>query len=203
MTISNGQIFGDWTVLRRLPVTGKNSKYRCKCICGREQDVYGNNLKRGLSQRCKSCRYARLSSVNAEHGLSNTSEHRIWRGMIQRCTNPKVSHYPLYGGRGITVCERWMSSFESFYTDMGPRPSSRHSIDRIDPDGSYTPKNCRWATHKEQSNNKRGSKICRVDGEECTLSEALVLFGIPKATYHSRARKGTPKSIAMTVGSLR
>lgn len=87
------------------------------------------------------------------HGMHDSPEYQVWVNMIQRCTNPKNNRYKHYGGRGITVCERWRK-FENFYTDMGKRPNGL-SIDRINNNGSYEPKNCRWATSSEQQLNKR------------------------------------------------
>lgn len=89
------------------------------------------------------------------HNASKTSEYRAWCGIRQRCFNPANCRYEGYGGRGITVCDRWNQSFLAFFEDMGPRPSPNHSIDRIDNDGNYEPSNCRWATRSQQQRNKR------------------------------------------------
>ena len=98
--------------------------------------------------------------MSKSHGLSNTPEYSTYHAMKRRCYDTKLEKYSKYGGRGIQVCSRWLDSFENFYTDMGPKPSPKHSIDRINVDGDYTPENCRWATPCQQAANKtrRGSK---------------------------------------------
>jgi hypothetical protein len=93
-----------------------------------------------------------------EHGLRNTAEYRVWDSMKSRCYNPKNTYYEYYGGRGITICDRWLKSFSAFYEDMGQKPSPKHSIDRINPNGNYEPENCRWATNTEQILNRRMNK---------------------------------------------
>ncbi len=98
------------------------------------------------------------------HGWSRTPEYKAWQSMIQRCTNPKNHAYARYGGRGITVCDRWLAGFDAFLADMGPRPEG-HSLDRVDVNGNYEPRNCRWATLSEQNANVRPRETCRAGHE--------------------------------------
>ena len=104
------------------------------------------------------------------HGLSGTSEHISWKHMRQRCFNPNDKKYSDYGGRGITVCDRWLY-FEHFLADMGLKPTSKHSIDRIDNDGNYRPDNCRWATNENQANNRRSNRLITLKGETWTMAQ--------------------------------
>jgi hypothetical protein len=105
--------------------------------------------------------------------------------MMTRCRNPKCSQFKNYGARGITVCERWRE-FINFYTDMGPKPTPSHSLDRIDPNGMYEPTNCRWATPTEQSENKRDTVRVAFDGETLTLCEWARRLGIKRSTLDYR-----------------
>lgn len=113
------------------------------------------------------------------HGYAGTPTYVSYQEMLKRCYNPSVIRYPIYGGRGIKVCDRWRESFLSFLKDMGEKPSRKHSLDRIDNNGDYCPENCRWATNKEQCNNKRNNRYVNAFGKIQTISEWAEETGIP------------------------
>jgi hypothetical protein len=125
------------------------------------------------------------------HGNRTTyrAEYRVWVEMRKRCRNPKRSNYHLYGARGIRVCDRW-ERFDNFLADMGPRPSSRHSLDRIDPDGHYEPGNVRWATATQQARNKRTNRRITYDGRTQLLTDWANELGIRKSVLHWRLAQG-------------
>ncbi len=129
-----------------------------------------------------------------KHGYSRvgkkTAEYKIWCGIKERCNNPHNHRYARYGGRGISVCERWAQDFEAFLSDMGPRPSSEHTIDRIDPDGNYAPENCRWATVKEQQRNRPDNVRVEMDGESLCLAEIAERYGLSRTLVWRRFHKG-------------
>lgn len=122
--------------------------------------------------------------------------------MLKRCYTKSDKHFPDYGGRGITICERWRGSFENFLEDMGPRPSADYSIDRIDNDGNYTPENCRWATRSQQASNRRTRKDRErflVNGEHLTTAELSAKYGMKYHTVRYRLRNGWNPERAATV----
>lgn len=116
--------------------------------------------------------------------------YRVWTGMKTRCFNPNSEHFKDYGGRGITVCRKWKESFEDFASDMGPRPSMSHSIERVDNDGDYCPENCVWATMKEQAVNRRNTAYLTVKGEVTTRVAAARESGLNDGTVRNRLRRG-------------
>jgi hypothetical protein len=127
---------------------------------------------------------------NKTHGLSRSPEYGAWNRMHNRCYNPRSPRYPDWGGRGITVCNSW-KNFEAFYRDIGPRPSSAHSLDRINTNGNYEPGNVRWATQKEQQNNKRNTVRYMWNGKQLTLSQIHQESKVPIGwgTFWKRVRK--------------
>lgn len=123
--------------------------------------------------------------------------------MKERCANTKCNDYKDYGGRGISVCARWADSFESFYYDMGPKPTSKHSIDRVDVNGNYEPENCRWATQVEQANNKRTNVKVSLGTTELTVTEAAKLIGVSPKCLKSRLRRGLKGKYLLNPGRLK
>lgn len=135
------------------------------------------------------------------HKKDNLAMYRIWSGMKTRCYNKKCKSYKHYGGRGIKVCDRWLGidGFANFLDDMGKRPTDKHSLDRVDPNGPYSPENCRWATWKQQENNRRINKYYEYDGKKMTLPQWSRELGISLKTLHYRKyikKLSVPKLLA-------
>lgn len=155
-----GKKFGRLIVEKFVGVDKHRRKnWLCVCECGNRTVVPTTILIQGQSKSC-GCLVKQAAIENGHknktHGesIKETSEYRTWKGMLNRCRNPKCERYPRYGGRGIKVCVRWQKSYENFLLDMGRKPSNKYSIDRINNDGNYEPGNCRWATIDVQANNK-------------------------------------------------
>lgn len=128
------------------------------------------------------------NQYNYKHGMFREPEYKAWGTMVQRCTNPNNRAWIHYGGRGITICERWRT-FSNFIEDMGRRPSPKHSIDRIDNSRGYEPANCRWANRREQSTNRRNNVIFEFRGEKRTITEWAELHGINRRTLDARLQE--------------
>jgi hypothetical protein len=160
----SGQRFGRLVVVGEpsLQGDGRHALWPCRCDCGGSKVVESGNLRRGATRSC-GCLAREVGERNREvttiHGLHQSPEYVAWQNMISRCERPSTRGFLYYGGRGISVCEEWRSSFTAFHAHIGPRPSPGHSVDRIDNDGNYEPGNVRWATRVEQNNNRRPRRV--------------------------------------------
>ena len=143
--------------------------YHCACECGVEKDVKHSHLAAGNSRSC--------GCAEVTHGMTRTKEYRIWDAMVRRCHNPNHHAFASYGGRGITVCDKWRT-FEGFFEDMGFKPAGM-SLDRIDNDKGYSKENCRWATATDQARNRRATKLT---AEQATAIKEMLAAGVTQST---------------------
>lgn len=175
----------------RLTILYREGKYVfASCSCGSPPKHYWvSALKSGNTKSC-GCLMRELQSANGKkngrHRMAGTSIYATWAAMIGRCTNTKNRQYHRYGGRGITVCDRWRTSFENFFEDMGDRPTSAHTLDRRENDGNYEPSNCRWATKLEQTRNRSTSLNVTVGTTTMPLKDWCDKYGMDYSTAHSR-----------------
>lgn len=183
-----GRRFAHLTVMALLPerTARKERKWLCICDCGKVTKVIAAHLKSGNTT---SCGHAQRATV-FKHGLAHSPEYSNWRSMLCRCYVPKKKEFRSYGGRGIGVCDRWRYSFENFYSDMGSRPSPKHQLDRIDVDGNYEPRNCRWVLPKVNARNKRHTMYVTHQNQSKPLAEWCELLNIPRDTVQHRIKIG-------------
>lgn len=190
-----GMRFGEVTVLSvdRVAVTRVERGARIlrrirvalyECSCGNRGSTAINNLMNGHTKSCG------CATRKRTHGMHLSSEYTSWAKMKSRCCDENSESYKHYGGRGVAVCERWLISFENFYSDMGPKPSPNHSLDRIDVNGNYEPSNCRWATVIEQANNTRRNRIMTIDGVTRRIDEWCLMTDVPRYLIWLRLKRG-------------
>lgn len=182
-----GQRFGKLTVIGLAGRENKRLIWRCKCDCGNEKNIAARYLQEGKSHSCGCI----VTVGKPTHGDSTSRLHRIWKGMKDRCNNPKVKDYALYGARGIRVCEEWSNDYSKFMKwakENGYKDNL--SIDRINNDGNYEPGNCCWADNVQQGNNRRTSIFVEIDGEAHTLKEWSRISGINYHTIKYRYKIG-------------
>lgn len=204
-----GRSFGRLTVIGFSHRPKKTRYWACVCKCGSEAIVPGNNLVSGKTKSCGCFHKERAADMaramgagNITHGMTKSREYEVWHGMKQRCLDAGADDYKYYGAKGVSVCERWLNSFENFYADMGPRPSKIHQIDRRDPYGNYEPSNCRWVTPKEQQRNRRQHHLLTYKGETKCLSEWAETVALPMTALWQRIQNGWPIEKALTTPLL-
>lgn len=177
-----GSIHGRLLVIADVDRLQKNRpRYLCRCECGTLVHADHYHLKSGHTSSCGCAKVERLVAMNKTHGRSRTPEYRSWTEARQRCMNPEHAAFHDYGARGIRVCKRW-DRFENFLEDMGLRPSPKHSLDRINVDGHYSPSNCRWATSTQQNSNKRKTRLVEFENELVTITQLARKLGLPKSS---------------------
>ena len=175
-----GQQFGLLTVLHLAEKRRGKIYWECLCKCGKTHFASTGKLRGGL-------RTCGCQKGGYRHGMHKTRVYSAWRAMLQRCRNPKEFNYHNYGGRGIKVCQRWYV-FENFYEDMGD-PPPRYSIERIDNNGNYEPKNCKWIPLRLQHRNKRSNRIITLDGLSLTIAEWAERTGVRQKTIGERLNR--------------
>ena len=194
--------FGRLSVIGRFDVQNKITRWECLCECGNVRVVRSNALQGGRSKSCGCLNREISQQSNRKHGQTKsnhtaaTPEYTTWCGIVQRCTNPKNAHYDRYGGRGITICDKWRDDFTAFYEDMGKRPVGT-SIDRIDNNKGYEPGNCRWTDKKTQQNNLSNNIVITHGGITMTLPMWAEKSGLSQSCLAARIRRGWPVERAL------
>jgi hypothetical protein len=168
----------------------------CRCRCGKLVTILAGSLTKGATKSCGCHRSKTTTERSTKHGASHSKEYQIFNAARQRCENPKHIGYPNYGSRGI---EFRFASFEEFFADLGPRPSDRHSIDRIDNDGHYEPGNVRWSLKETQAKNNRANQRITFNGRTETITDWAKAVDIPASTLYARIRNGWCEPCALTV----
>lgn len=193
-----GQVFGRLTVIGE----AERNKYShiqwyCECSCGKTTTVPTSCLTSGNTASC-GCYGDECRLVNSRtHGMRQEKVYTNWCQMIARCTDKNSTSYSNYGGRGITVCDRWLR-FKNFFEDMGNRPFNGASIDRVNNEGNYEPGNCKWSTSAEQARNRRNSRHITYKGETLIFDDWAARFGIARATLWNRLKNGLSFDEALT-----
>lgn len=167
---------------------GERIKVLCRCDCSSEIFVRCLSLAHDNTKSCGCLKREATSARSRTHGLSKSPTYFTYLNMVNRCMDPENKKFADYGGRGIQVCAPWLASFEFFLADMGIRPKGT-TIDRKNTDGNYEPGNCRWATWKEQQNNKRSNRIIEFRGQQRNLAEWAEITGLSHSVIHYRLKR--------------
>lgn len=167
---------------------GRRAIFKCKC--GNSFETYISKVETGNIKGCGCWKVQHGHTVGSKNGGKRSSEYMAWLNMIKRCYSKSNVAYHNYGGRGIVICERWLHSFENFISDMGLKPSKKHSIDRQDNDGNYEPDNCRWVLKKVQARNQRSNVFLTHNNETLCLSAWSEKIGIKNSNLWARLNRG-------------
>jgi hypothetical protein len=204
--ISNKK-FGKLLAVKRCTNMSGKTAWECKCDCGNITFVTTSNLTCNRIRSCGCLKIKQLLERSTTHNQRHTVLYSVWRGLRQRCNNPKHASYHNYGGRGITVCEEWDKSFQAFYdwsyangysTENQKDEKLKLTIDRIDNNGNYEPSNCRWVDRKTQTRNMRTTRFITFNGQNKSVSEWCEIYGIKLQTFNTRIRNGWSIEEALT-----
>lgn len=210
--------FDRLSILSRAPNIGTRGAWHVQCVCGNFAIVLGENLRNGRTKSCGCLQREIISKANttprkreiisktflthgATVGRKETPTYKSWQNMRRRCLNSHDPKFPNYGGRGITICVRWQS-FAHFLADMGERPPGPYSLERKNNNKGYFPKNCRWATPKEQSNNTRNTVRLTYHGITLPLTQWAERIGMKRSCLWSRKQRGWDDERALTTKTL-
>jgi len=193
-----GKRFGKLTVLAvaREGKQGVMPLMHCRCDCGGEAMPQPYALTNGRTVSCGCHRLSRITKHGQAYGKNGSKTYTAWSQMKSRCDNPKNKFYGDYGGRGIGYCEEW-KDFKAFFADMGEAPEGL-SLERIENSKGYSKENCKWATRKEQQNNRRNTKMIEYNGKMWPKQIIAAEFGIDPSTLMNRLRRGWPIEKALT-----
>lgn len=194
-----GQKFNRWTILEKAPSIKHGKTLRrawyCKCECGTVRAVSSGDLTSGRSASCGCFQREGVKQRSTKHGMYKHPAYQAWNNAVQRCFNSENPGYPEYGGRGITMSDEWRNDFGSFWKDMGPSWTRRSTLDRKEVNGNYERGNCRWATPKEQANNRRTNiMVTGPGGVKMTVTQAAEAYGVNRLTVYSRIKNNWPES---------
>ena len=192
--LTEGATYNEWTIIEvshQCPKSG-NIFWKCKCSCGNIRNVAGHRILRGESKRCNAPKHMRENPANVTHGMRYSRIYTCWKNMKCRCLNPKSQGFPLYGGRGITVCDRWVDSFENFYEDMKDGYNDTLQIERNDVNGDYCKENCSWATPQQQAKNKTNTAYVTYKGVTKRAHDWAALIGANPKSISRRVYLGWP-----------
>lgn len=179
-----GQRFGNWLVLKKaISDNHGNDRWFCRCGCGLEKVVVGNNLRRGGSQQCSSC-------AKIIHGFAKTKLYKVWICMIDRCENSNHLQYEKYGGRGIKICSEWHNFIVFRKWALEHKYKYYLTMDRINNEKGYFPENCRFATSREQQRNRRDNRYLKIGNEVKLLCEWAEKTGINYQVLWQRIKRG-------------